>query len=214
MVERDTIRALEKLKIHIGSRLRGMVTRARVAASKVTLQGQSVTLDLLEGEQRDSVEYFENYGMSGAVPTGSTCLAFAAGGSRDQIIALGASPKGSIPEGKLPGEVDYWSIHGQRIRHHITGDTSIQAAPAGEGDAGVVYLGSDVNPLLPFVNGHGDVCIPTTAMITFMAQVVAALSNPAIVALGNTTPPYAPPLSTANAPISTTVAAATKTRVS
>lgn len=173
MVARESLRAMSKLKASLMSRLRGMITRSRVASSSVTGQGQSLTLDMYEGEQRDSVEYFESYGISGAVPTGSTCLAFAAGGSRDQVIALGASPKGSIPAGKLAGEVDYWSVHGQRIRHHASGDTSIQPGPTG-----IVYLGSGVNPALPNVAASGDSITINVNLISWMEAVAALLNVP------------------------------------
>lgn len=195
---------LGKLK----SRMMGLVTRTKITSSVVTGQGQIVTVSLLQGQSRDGAEVFEPYGIAGAVPEGAEGIAISVGGSSDQLVVVCASPKGSTPEGRLPGEVDLYSTHGQVIRLHTDGSISLQP-----GAQGFVYTGSAPNPALPLVNGHGDNCVPTQTMAAWMAQVQAALSNAAIVTLGNTIPPYSPP-TVAPTTIATTVAGAKKTKVS
>ena len=151
---------------------------------------------------------YEPYGLAGAVPDGSEGVAIAIGGSRDNVIVVCASPKGGTPDGRKPGEVDVYSTHGQRIRLHEDG--SISLTPSGQGK---VYLGSEPNPALPFVNGHGDDCTMTPEFIAWAGLVSSALANTAIAALGATVGTYAPP-GVAPTRVSTTVASASSTKVS
>ena len=200
--------AVRRLVDKIKMRLSGLITRARVVSSAVTGRGQILTVGMLQGETRDAAEMFEPYGLAGAVPTGSEGIAFSVGGSRDQVIVVCASPKGGTPEGRAAGEVDIYSEHGQFIRLHTDGSISLQPGPTG-----FVYTGDAPNPATPIANRNGDPCTPTTEFATWMTAVVAALSNPAIVTLGNTTPPYTPPAFVPPT-VANTVATATKTKVS
>ena len=171
MVNRDVAMFVRKMVDKVISRLRGLVTRASIQDSTVTGQGQVVTARMLQGETRPGAEYFEPYGIAGAVPEGSTGVALAVGGSRDHVIVVCASPKGGTPEGRQAGEVDIYSRFGQRIRLHLDG--SISLLPDGTGQ---VYLGSDVNPALPQVARNGDSVPVSASFAAWAANVTAALN--------------------------------------
>ena len=188
-------RALERLRMRIA----GLVTRSSVTGSTTTTQGQILNVAMLQGEARAGVEYFEPYGIAGAVPTGATALVLAVGGSRDQVVALCASPKGSTPEGRLAGEVDLYGPQGQRIRMHADGSISVL-----QGGTGTVYLGSDVNPAAPAANRSGDPVNPNPAMIQWMSGVTAAISTLSVGAITVTPPP---------GPFGSTQATTTTTRI-
>ena len=171
----------QKLK----QRMAMMVTRVTVRGSSVGKNGQVSTVDMLQGIDRDDAEVFEPYGVSSFLPPGAAGVGVAVGGSSDQLAVLGAAPRGVQPTGKLVGEVDFYSIYGQVLRMHTDG--SISHLP---GLLGSVYLGSTVNPALPYAAAGGDLVIPGAALITWMAAVTALLppGTPVPVTLGTITP--------------------------
>lgn len=206
MVSADEWSSIRRKFAKLKQRMMGLITRARVGDSAVTSQGQVVGAKLLQGEARDGAEYFEPYGIAGAVPTGSTGLAFAVGGSRDQIVVLCASQKGGTPDGRLAGEVDIYSQHGQVIRLHTDGSISLQPA-----DGGTVVLGGAPGAQ-PFVNRNGDSVTPDAQMATWMGAVQAALVACAgyinLQVPGSVVVPGPPPTT-----IGRTVATSTTTRI-
>lgn len=152
-------------------RLSGMVTRARIAASVVKGDGSIVTVQMLEGQERDGAEYFDTFGVASAPPPGSEGLAFAVGGSRDQIVILCASPKGDTPAGRVTGEVDFYGLMKQRMRMHLLGDVSIEPVTGR-----VVYIGSTVNPTLPFAARGGDNVLLSAELTLWISNVTAVLN--------------------------------------
>lgn len=196
---RDDWRPIRRALHKAMMRIAGLVTRANVSGSTTGAQGQTLTVQMLQGETQAAVEYFEPYGIAGAVPTGSTALVFAVGGSRDQLVALCASPKGDTPEGRAPGEVDFYGPQQQRIRCHADGSISVLSA-----GAGTVYLGSDVNPAAPAANRDGDPVIQSQALIEWMGLVGSAITS-----LSGGTLEAVPPVT----PIGRTQATTTTTRI-
>ena len=147
---RDQMNAVRRMFERMKMRVFNLVSRATISTSTTGVRGATVGIKALQGDDRDGAEYFEPYGIAGAVPVGAEGVALAIGGSNDQVIVVCASDKGGTPEGRLPGEVDIYSQHGQRIRLHADGSISLL-----QGSAGTVYLGTDVNPAAPAANRAG-----------------------------------------------------------
>lgn len=171
MVDRDTWKAMSKGLGKLKMRMMGLVTRTKIAASVISGNGQIMTVDMLQGEQRGGAEYFEPHGLAGEVPPGAEGLAFAVGGSRDQIVVLCASRKSDTPDGRLPGEVDLYGLLKQRVRMHALGDISLEQVTGR-----VVYIGGTVNPLLPFVARNGDPVTLSPELLTWITNVTAVLN--------------------------------------
>ncbi len=171
MVDRSTWKAINKIRDRLRMRISGLVTRAKIAASVVTGNGQIVGVLMLEGEERDGAEYFDTFGVASAPPPGSEGIAIAVGGSRDQVVVVCASPKGGTPEGRETGEVDFYGLLKQRMRMHLLGDVSIEPV-AGR----VVYIGSTVNPALPFVARGGDTVVMSAELALWVSNVTAVLN--------------------------------------
>lgn len=177
MVDRTSWNAIKGMIRKLRQRLAMMVTRARITSSTVGANGQTATVDMLQGIQRDGAEVFEPYGVSSFLPPGAEAVALAVGGSGDQVAVLGAAPRGGVPEGKLPGEVDFYSAHGQVIRCHVDGSISISPGSV-LGVPGTVYTGSAVDPLLPYTAAGGDSVIPSAQLIAWMTAASALLNVP------------------------------------
>jgi len=154
-------------------RIFNLITRSSVTASTTALRGATLGIQGVEGEDRDGAEYFEPFGLAGAVPVGSEGIALDVGGTNDQIVVVCASPKGSTPEGRQIGEVDLYAAYGQRIRLHADGSISLL-----QGSTGTVYVGTDVNPAAPLANRSGDPVIPSAELIAWMTAASALLNIP------------------------------------
>ncbi len=170
MVDRSSWNAIKGELRKIANRMRLMVTRAKVVASAVTGGGQIAAVDMLQGIRRDGAEVFEPYGISSYLPPGSEGIAIAVGASGDQVAILGAAPRGAASPDKLPGEVDYYSEHGQVIRLHTDGSISLSPAPLG-----FVYTGGAVDPTKPYAAGGGDSVVPSAQFVAWMGAVNALL---------------------------------------
>ena len=168
---RDQMNAVRRMFERMRMRIFNLVSRATVSTSTTGARGATVGIKALQGDDRDGAEYFEPYGIAGAVPVGSEGVALAIGGSNDQVIVVCASNKGGTPAGRLPGEVDIYSQHGQRIRLHADGSISLL-----QGSAGTVYLGTDVNPAAPAANRNGDLVSGSTELLTWITNVTAVLN--------------------------------------
>ena len=168
----EDARAIRRMMDRAMSRVRGVVTRATISGTSQGANGATMAVSMLTDESHAGAEYFEPYGVSGSVPNGADAIVLSIGGSRDNLGVVCASPRGSEPTGKQSGEVDYWSIHGQKIRHHTGGDTSIAV-----GAAGILYLGSEPNLALPFVARSGDPVAASAPQLTWAGAVTAALAT-------------------------------------
>lgn len=182
------LRDLRRFKEKLLGRIAGVVTRAGVTAIEYGGRLSSASVSLLAGETRQAVEVFQPYGVDAAVPVGAEGIALAVGGGRDHLALVCASPEGR-PTSKESGEVDYWCVHGQRIRHHKSGSTSIEPGPAG-----FVFVGCNEGEGKPIAL-DGDRVILTGPWKAYLQQTQAAWAAPGVAALltAASVPPPTPP---------------------
>lgn len=99
----------------IGRRLRLMVDRAVVRMVTDSLGRQNLQVQSLADETNDSVERFQNYGVSSVPPSGSEAIVIAVGGRRSGMVAIAVEDKKSRPKGLDPGDVCVYHFGGHAI---------------------------------------------------------------------------------------------------
>lgn len=99
----------------MGRRVRLMVDRAVVRIVTDSLGRQNLQVQTLANETNDSVERFQNYGMSSVPPPGSEAIVVAVGGRRSGMVAIAVEDKKSRPRGLDPGDVCVYHSEGHTI---------------------------------------------------------------------------------------------------
>lgn len=99
----------------VGRRVRLMVDRAVVRIVTDSLGRQNLQVQTLANETNDSVERFQNYGMSSVPPPGSEAIVVAVGGRRSGMVAIAVEDKTVRPKGLDPGDVCVYHRDGHTI---------------------------------------------------------------------------------------------------
>ncbi|CAI0743081.1 phage baseplate assembly protein V [Serratia ficaria] len=99
----------------MGRRVRLMVDRAVVRIVTDSLGRQNLQVQTLANETNDSVERFQNYGMSSVPPPGAEAIVVAVGGRRSGMVAIAVEDKKSRPRGLDPGDVCVYHSEGHTI---------------------------------------------------------------------------------------------------
>lgn len=121
----DLRRALRPLSVKVAN-LIGHGVIKRVDDDK---QIQELQVELLEGETRDEVERFQQYGLSSNPPRESDCLVVFVGGRRDQGYCLAAEKRGTRVINLQEGEVALYNETGAKIVMKANGDIEIVPKP-------------------------------------------------------------------------------------
>lgn len=117
----DIRRALSPLSVRISNLVgRGVIKRVD-DAKKV----QELQVDLLDGETRDEVESFGQYGLTSSPPVGAEAVAIFVGGRRDHALVIGVEDRRYRVKNLPTGEVCLYSQHGQTIVLKTNGDVEI-----------------------------------------------------------------------------------------
>lgn len=135
--------------------VRGVVTRGRVAASRVRGGRTLAEVDMLDGERRTRVELLMPYGLSARPPAGADVVVLEVGAARDHLVALMADDPTRRITDLAPGEVGLRDGSGQevvlradgvevrgalKVTIVASGDVSVQA-PRVVVDAPEIHLG-------------------------------------------------------------------------
>jgi phage gp45-like len=150
----DITRILRPLSVRVSNLIGRGVVRAADDAKKV----QELQIDLLEGETRDEVERFQEYGFTSVPLDGAETVLVFVGGRRDHGLALGVEDRRYRIGNLASGEVAVYNHTGARIVFKANGD--IELAPK---------AGQTVKIATP-VEISGDVTV--TGTLTASADVV------------------------------------------
>lgn len=104
-------RALDPLK----RRVMLMVGRAVVEYINDATKMQSAQVSLLEGEVREKVEHFQQYGFTSVTEPGAEGVALSVSGNRDHVILIAVDDRRYRKANLLPGEVAVYSKWGDYI---------------------------------------------------------------------------------------------------
>ncbi|HAS6672783.1 phage baseplate assembly protein [Vibrio parahaemolyticus] len=110
-----TMRYLEKMLSPIKRRIIGMLSRSIVTGIVEDLQRQNLQVSINAGESCDSIERFQNYGLSSYPTAGSEAILAALGGNLGNLVAIAVEDKKVRPKGEL-GDVFLYHLEGHKIR--------------------------------------------------------------------------------------------------
>ncbi len=123
---------LEQLRASLNSirvRLRLLFTRGTLTLVHAPAAGKMQTIQAtgLAAEASDEIEHAQAYGMSTSPMPGAEIFLGAILGQRGQLVAFVVSDPRKEPIGKEPGEVVFWSVHGQTIKFRKDGGITMTA---------------------------------------------------------------------------------------
>lgn len=127
---------LARFTAPLRNRIANMVSRAVVQLVRDDGRLQVVQLGLLEGETRDDVERFQEYGFSSVPLAGAEAVALFVGGRRDHGLVVAVDDRRHRPTGLEAGEVALYNNAGARVLLRRDGSIEIQAAARVEVTAG------------------------------------------------------------------------------
>jgi phage baseplate assembly protein V len=189
---------LRKLVAPLATRIANTVARAVITNVDDTQKVQLLQLAILDGETRDDVEAFGQYGLTSNPPKDSEAVILCVGGRRDHPLAIGIESRQDRIKNLQPGEVALYSKHGQTIVLKANGDIELnpkagqvvavagQSNPIAKGDSLnsaistlATAIGSAVALITPTTPGTAAQTAITAATVTFDASAAAALSTKA-----------------------------------
>ncbi|ABE45634.1 phage baseplate assembly protein V [Polaromonas sp. JS666] len=119
--------ALQRMMAPMQRRVMLMVGRAVLELVNDNTKVQAAQVSLLEGEVRDQVERFQNYGFTSVPEAGAEGVALSVQGNRDHIILVAVDDRRYRKLGLLPGEVAVYTKWGDYI-HIKQGEIEIKHA--------------------------------------------------------------------------------------
>jgi len=175
-------------------RVRLMVSRAVLSAISDGNGIQLVQVKLLEGEVRDKVERFQNYGQSSVPLPGAEGVMVCVSGNRDHGIVIAMDDRRYRIKGLQPGEVALYTDedlleHKHRIIFKRGGEIEVLGKNITIGATETLNLRGDIvkvhaTTLYQFdTNGHGQKWLPTkvdTWQIGEVAGTAHAIAPPEI----------------------------------
>lgn len=114
----DIVSIIDKLMAPLRRRVRLMVSRAVLTAVNDAGGIQGVQVKLLEGEVRDGVERFQNYGFTGSPLPGAEGVMVCVGGDRDHGIVIAMDDRRYRIKGLQPGEVAVYTDEDKQPHQH------------------------------------------------------------------------------------------------
>lgn len=112
------MREVSRLLVPIVRRIRLMAARAVVTVINDALKMQAVQVKLLDGEVRDNVERFQNYGFTSVPFSGAEGVYLSIGGDRDHGVVICVDDRRYRLKSLQPGETALYDDQGQKV--HLT----------------------------------------------------------------------------------------------
>ncbi len=112
------IALIQKMMAPIHRRVMLMVNRAVISMVNDTLKVQVMQVDLLQGEVRDGVERFQEYGYTSVPFPGAEAVMVSVGGNHDHGIVIAVDDRRYRLTGLQAGEVALYDDQGQKV--HLT----------------------------------------------------------------------------------------------
>lgn len=170
----------DRILAPIGRRISNLVSRAVVRSVRDSDKLQSLQLGILEGETRDDIEHFQNYGFSSSAPVGSEAVVLFPGGRRDHGLAIAVEDRRVRFCSLESGEAIMYNNQGCMIRLKANGDIEITPGSGSiklNGSSGSVAKGEDLNSA---IQTYGQAL--TTALTTFIGAATVPSGGEALAA--------------------------------
>ena len=107
--------ALQRAMRPMLQRLQLMIGRAVVLLVNDSTKLQGLQVSLLEGEVRDQVERFQDYGFTSHPHPGAEAVAASVAGSRDHVVVIAVDDRRYRLRALQPGEVAIYTDEGDRV---------------------------------------------------------------------------------------------------
>lgn len=111
----STVREFARLIRPYHRRIMHMVSRAKLTLIDDAQGLQRNQVAVLDGETRDNVERFQQYGLSSHPPAGSEVLMLSMGGSRDHPVIIAADDRKTRPADIKGGETVLYNNAGVSV---------------------------------------------------------------------------------------------------
>lgn len=170
-----TLADLTKLLRPLRNALANMVARAVVQLVNDAGGIQIMQLSVLEGETREGVERFQEYGFTSAPRAGAEAVVLFVGGRRDHGLVVAVDDRRYRVKGLADGEVALYNDAGARV--HLKADGTIEAGAGGTVNAVALanLVASELSALKSAISGAAVVAGDGGA--AFKANILTALAS-------------------------------------
>lgn len=159
--------ALNKLLAPIRTRLANMVSRAVVQLVDDGLKLQGLQVTMLDGETRDQLERFQQYGFTSVPLPGAEGIALFMGGRRDHGVVIAVEDRRYRLKGLAPGEVALYHKDGAYVLMKADGSIEVKSTVKVVVDA----------PLTELAQPAADAALKGTAFNTALGTFLTALGT-------------------------------------
>jgi phage baseplate assembly protein V len=123
---------LDRMPRPLRVRLANLVARAVVSLVYDAKKMQALQVTVLDGETRDAVERFQNYGFTSVPLEGAEVILLCAGGRREHAVAIAVDDRRHRLKGLADGEVALYHKDGAKVL--LKSDGSIEISPKSGSD--------------------------------------------------------------------------------
>ena len=145
--------AMQRAMRPLTQRLQLMIGRGVLLLVRDGLKLQGLQISLLEGEVRDDVERFQDYGFTSHPHPGAEVVAACVAGSRDHVLVIAVDDRRFRLKNLVQGEVAIYTDEGDKIVLKRGGIIEVTAA-------------TKVRLVAPLVECTGDVTVAGTLTAT------------------------------------------------
>lgn len=132
MIGRDILQQLGHLLRPLRMQISNLVARGVVQVVGDGSKLQSVQIGVLDGEDIDDGERFQEYGFSSVPLAGAEAVVVFPSGDHGHPLVVAVDDRRYRPTGLDPGEVAIYHKDGARIHLKANGDIVVSAKPGGE----------------------------------------------------------------------------------
>lgn len=153
------------------NRIMNMIGRCVLAAVTDSKKLQEVKVTILEGETKEEIEHFQNYGFTSNAPGNSEGLALSLNGNRDHTVVINIDNREFRLKSLASGEVAMYSKFGNKII--MKADGSIEEACAGK----TINSSGDVNVNSGHVKMSGQQTVKEDINITDQNTSISSIKS-------------------------------------
>lgn len=156
------ISQLDRLLRPLQNRISNMLARAVVSLVNDSKKMQLLQLNVLEGETREEIERFQDYGFTSVPLPDSEAVVLFIGGRRDHGVAIAVDDRRYRLKDLQPGEVALYHKDGAKVHLKANGSIEITAKPGSDivlngGTFPVARATTDTAGPYPIVGGNSTI---------------------------------------------------------